>query len=172
MAIEDELARASEAAGPPSRRWLWFGIIAATVAVLLIGVFVGLNIYRSQQALTTEKLAAARQRWQAAGINSYDISVDTSGNTRGTYRLKVRNGKIVQAGMNEVVIVPETPQNYYWTVPGLFDILQRDIDWDTDPNNPTSHTEVYFDPNDGHLVRYLRIAPGQRIVIEVRLEPM
>jgi hypothetical protein len=131
---------------------------------------VGLNLYRSQQVLSPEKLAEARRRWEAAGIKDYDIRVATTGSARGTYFLKIRGGKPVQASMEDVPLAAGSPQVYPWTVPGLFDALQGFLDWDSDPSHATAHTEVVFDLEDGHLVHFLRNAPGQRIVIDVQLD--
>jgi hypothetical protein len=140
------------------------------VPIVLVGVLVGLNLYRSKLALSPENLAEARQRWQAAGIKDYDITVTTSGGIRGTYRLKVRGGSVLDATADDVPLNVNTAPAQAWTVPGLFDALEQYLEWDSRPQAPTAYTEVAFDHADGHLVRYLRTAPGQHIVIDVQLE--
>jgi hypothetical protein len=147
-------------------------VVGIGVPLLLVAVFAGLNLYKSQRALSREKLDAARQRWQVNGVKDYDVTVVTSGSTQGIYRLKVRGGKVVSAIMNESELALNAAQAQPWTVPGLFDALQGYLDWDADPKHGQAYTEVKFDSQKGHLVRYLRMAPGQqRIVIDVELLP-
>jgi hypothetical protein len=160
-----------EEAKRPRDRRLWWWIITLLVALpsILALVVVLLNIYRSQQALTWDKLSAAKERWNQAGIKNYDITVKTSGHTHGLYRVQVRDDRVTKAAFNDLPM-GELIKGYPWTVPGLFEVLQQDLEWDDRPDSPGSHTEVQFDPADGHLVRYFRTHPGLRVTIEVELE--
>jgi hypothetical protein len=136
------------------------------IPLVLVAVLVALNLYRSGLALTPEKLQAARERWQKAGCENYDISVTTTGPARGWYHVKVRHGRVHEATYDNGASLTGQ-QGYAWTVPGLFDVLQQELAFAAEPDAPDTYTEVEFDPEDGRLVRYLRRTPGLTVETKV-----
>jgi hypothetical protein len=151
------------------RRWRLVGLLAAIATVGTVAVVVGLIVFNNQRRLTPEKLADARARWERAGVRDYEIEVRVGGGTQAVYRVEVRGGQVVRATQNGLAFDrPERAEP--WTVAGLFDILANDLARDAQPGSPAAYTQVRFDPHDGHLVRYLRTTPTQKLVLEVRLE--
>lgn len=147
-----------------SSRWLW---CLAGLSGLFLAAFVGLVIFNSQKRLTQDKLDLAKARWTAANIRDYDAEITVSGTTSATCHVEVRNNSVFWALHNEQPL--EMEQASYWTVPGLFDVLNRDLKNDAEPGSPRALTRVTFDPNDGHLVHYLRSRDRQNIVIDFKL---
>lgn len=137
------------------------------LASCLVIAFVGVVVYRNQGRLTWEKLEEARSRWNAAGIDDYDITVNVTGGTQGTYRLEVRKGEITKASRNGLPF-ENINQALPWTVPELFNILQMDLENDA-RTGTVPYTRVEFDARDGHLVTYARSTSRQNIAIHVDL---
>ncbi len=155
----------------PGKLWIWLLIVLVGV---ILAAFVGLIIYKKQWKLTSEKLDAARARWEQAGIRHYDLEVHVSGRTEARYRLQVRDGRTVQVSCNDQEYSKQKADEF-WTVPGLFDVLQTNLKNEADPNSPRIYTRVEFDPNDGHLVRYVHKSlsgPRQDYTIETTFKPV
>jgi hypothetical protein len=153
------------------RLWLWIVGTPLVLAVLWFAYRVNRNW---QERLTQDKLDAARARWEANGVQDYDLTVRTSGNVAGTYQVQVRQGKAIQATFNDAAFDLARADSY-WIIPALFDILQQYLDHDAQPNSRRVFSQVEFDPVDGHLIRYLRrqtgSGGGQFVVIEVQFQP-
>jgi hypothetical protein len=142
-----------------------------SVAVLLVAVIAGLNVYHEQHRLTRAKLEEAQKRWSAAGLKDYDIAVTVGGRTRGVYQVQVRDGRASGGTVNGKPFDP--PQlARSWTMDELLNtILERDLENDAKPDSPTVYTQVEFDPHDGHLIHYLRNSVRQNVTLDVRLDP-
>lgn len=147
------------------KAWVWW--IAGSAAVLLACAIV-LILYNNRARLTQAKLEAARARWEAAGIQDYDIQVNVTGGTSGAYDLQVRRGDVVKATFNGIPF-ENLEKAQPWTMPELFRILEQDLENDAKPGSPVVFTRVEFDPQDGHLVRYVRSRSGQNVIIQVHL---
>lgn len=144
---------------------LW---LLAAVAFAL-GIIVTLLINRqAMDTLTQERLDAARERWDAAAIDAYRIEYVMNGDT---YIVTCRDG-IVQ----DVTVNDKLPRSSSWglySVPGLFNVLQMDLENAADPKGPfrSGHVmlRVIFDDALGYTRRYLRSGGGPRgATIEVR----
>jgi hypothetical protein len=146
-----------------SRIWWLLGAFLG-VAVLVVG---GLVVYNRQYRLTDDKLKEAEARWAAAGVRDYDLDVVVSGRTAGHYHLKVRDkDRIVDARFNGEPNRAAVAMD----VAGMFDILRQDLDREQQSPNQQSYTWVDFDPNDGHLIRYVRRSGDQHISVDVTLK--
>jgi muconolactone delta-isomerase len=175
----------------PRRRRLWLRLIILVLLVAGAG-FAGWVYYRNAQRLTPEKLADARARWSKANIQDYDITVRVSGRAAATYFVQVRGGKVTDAwqkpGNHASYVIDEVVDGKkverrvaalpfrsladagVWTVPGLFaEVLERDLKTDAEPRAPSAYTQVQFDPDDGHLVRYVRTMHQTSFAVEVEL---
>jgi hypothetical protein len=146
-------------------RWLLLLVLGLAG---VIAAFIVRGVLNRGSPLTAERLEEARQRWDGAGVNDYNAEISVSGNSPGSYFIEVRGGRAVAARLNGSPF-PEIGQARYWTVPGLFDILENDLKRDALPGAPVAHTQATFDPADGHVVRYVRSVPGQTLRIDVRL---
>lgn len=155
------------------RRWpLWFLLFAIVAGV---GTMVGLNLWNARYQLTKEKLEAARQLWAKAGIADYDITVTVTGRTSAKYDLQVRKGQVTSARQNDKPFqddkgVLDKRHADYWTVPGLFDVLETELANAAKPDAPPCHTQVEFDPQDGHPLSFLRSSSGGTTAIKVELK--
>lgn len=158
-------------ADPPVRRpnlWMW-ALFGALVG--LVGCIVVLNWWNSRLALTGERLAQARQAWQARGPSDYNFEVTVNGSTQGHYTVQVRKGKITAATCDGRPF-DRLDQAYPWTVPGLFEVvLQTDLEELNRPDRRPFYTQVEFDPELGYPIRYLRVAENHRVQIEAKLTP-
>jgi hypothetical protein len=112
-----------------------------------------------------EGLKAAREKWDAAKVEDYDLKAVVSGSPGGAYEVKVRGGVVVEARFEG----KDNPAARDWAVPGLFKVLQEDAERDAKPGSPKSYTRVEFDAKDGHLIRYVRASQEQNVAIEVTL---
>jgi hypothetical protein len=136
----------------------------ARCVALLLGVVAGLQCgCASAQPkaqgkfvpLTTESLANARARWQAAGIKSYDYSPSCEYFT-APHRIKplwvvVRRGKVVrvsQVWSPSVDFITSDPM----PIEGMFDELQRRMEENVARGEPDIY-EVLFDPASGYPAR-------------------
>ncbi len=148
----------------------WFWWLMGGVPLLLVAGLIGLVVYNNQFRLTAEKLEAAKARWRDAGIRNYQIKVEVSGGTTGSYVVDVRDGAIHQATLNGKPFA-QLDQAEPWTVPGLFQVLERDLENDAKPGSPATYTKVRFDPQDGHPIRYVRSSQNQHVIIETTVTP-
>lgn len=111
--------------------------------------------------LTREALAAARQRWRAAGVRGYAIRYRMHGSQ---YAIEWRDGFVEQASVNDHP--PTTTDLKAYSIDGLFDILEQELDNLSDPAGPfAGHAEsvlmrVRFNSELGYVERYLRSSGG------------
>lgn len=140
------------------RRWLIAGGLVALIAVVTI-----LIIRSPLDALSAENLDAARARWQAAGIDSYDftLQIKQPGMETDTYAVSVRDGNITRLLRNGRPAVVFEPENY--TIAGLFGILEQDLDGKGKTFGQSAADvmlRVRFDEQTGVIRRYLRVIGG------------
>lgn len=151
-----------------SRGWVWFFVLLAVLTVTSIAVQLWFNL---QQQLTPEHLAAARALWKAKGPSDYDLEYTKKGSATGYFRVQVRGGKVVSAAMDGQPL--EARLYSFYDMPGLFDDIERFLDLDRSPGSRRTFTKATFDPEDGHLLHYIRSVTStrQRVEISVRLVP-
>ena len=111
--------------------------------------------------LTREVLAAARQRWHAAGVRGYAVRYRMHGSE---YAIEWRDGIVEQATVDGRP--PTTTDLNAYSIDGLFDTLEQELDNLTDPAGPfagqagTVLMRVRFNPSLGYVERYLRSSGG------------
>lgn len=157
----------------PQRRWLPWCLFGALVAGL--ATMVGLNVWNTRRLLTQDKLQAAQRLWQQAGVKDYDITISVTGRTSARYHLQVRDGEVATATQNDQPFLdangkPDKRRAYYWTVAGLFEVLETELANAAKPDAPPCYSQVEFDPTDGHPRTFLRSSSGQTTLIEVNLQ--
>jgi len=133
-----------------------------TCAAFFAGVGAAILWYREPMApLTRELLAAARQRWRDAGVSSYAIRYRMHGSE---YAIQCRNGIVEQASVDDRP--PSATDLNAYSVDGLFDTLEQELDNLSDPTGPfaghagTVMMRVRFNPKFGYPERYLRSSGG------------
>jgi hypothetical protein len=165
--------------GPPSlpkknRTWVWYFVILAGLSLAATTTMI---VYNLRQQLTPEQLEAARQRWLQHGPASYDMEYTKITTTTETYRVEVRDTKVVKVEMtpglpgNDAKWQPIEERLYpYHSVPALFGFMNDFLARDRMPGRPRAFVRANFDSNDGHLMRYVRSVSGttpQRVEIVV-----
>ncbi len=160
-----------------TRNWVW---VFAGLAVLGVAA-VAINwVYNARQQLTLDELHRERALWEKAGPRDYLLELQmTAGSNRQSYVIRVRHGQVESAVYRPAPDAPGQPlradQYGYYTMPGLFDLIERNLERDAQPGAPRALNRAQFDPGDGHLIYYLRSSTGgreQRVEIRVtRFEP-
>lgn len=136
------------------------------VALAAVAVVVVVSRRQAAPTLTGEALAAARQRWEARGPGDYRLDLVVTGRRASGYHVEVRDGKPSKVLCNQR---PTTPRTwYYWTVPGLFEVVEHDIECADDPTegfgaSPGSRVvlRAVFDAELGYPRRYERLILGE-----------
>ena len=122
------------------------------------------------EALTSEVLEAAKERWNATGIRDYDLRYRMHDNL---YEVKARNGVVTELKVNGRAARTGDPNAY--SVEGLFDTLEQELENVADPAGPlaggrgTMPMRVRFNAERGHIERYLRgpSGGGRGVTIEL-----
>ncbi|MBV9125182.1 MAG: hypothetical protein JO112_17640 [Planctomycetes bacterium] len=164
-----------------SRGWIWFFVILAGLAVTALTILVTFTL---RQQLRPEQLAQARALWRQKGPADYDLSytVEKQESDPEKFVVQVRHGRVMSVveaapGAGDFVTEngrPLEPRQFsYYSVPALFDFVDQFLKMDAEPGSPRTFTRAYFDPEDGHLVHYIRRVMGsrQRVEIDVHLRP-
>lgn len=139
------------------------GVLLALAAVLALVI-----VSRRQAAppLTGEALEAAQRTWHERGPASYRMDLVVTGRQASSYHVEVRDGKPTQVLRNQR---PTTGRTWhYWTVPGLFEVLEHDIECSDDPTqgfgaSPGSHAvlRAVFDAQWGYPRKFERLILGE-----------
>lgn len=130
--------------------------LAAVAFVIGLAAFL-LIIREPTEQLTIELLASARQRWRQAKIADYNLQYRMHGSE---YAVRCRGGAVIEAQVDGNPAMSRDLSNY--SVEGLFDILELDLENLADPNGPfggqTQHVivRVRFHREFGYVERYLR----------------
>jgi len=161
----------------PTVRWRTLLVIVAVALVLIYGVLLVARwaLTDNTPELTDEALAAAQERWQANGPASYDMELELSGARPGNVHVEVRNGQVTR-----LIRDGKTPPKHtwdVWSVPGLFDMLGRNLEIAADPATEIGATQdtqwilrARFDPKLAYpqLYRQIVVGTGPEVTWEVR----
>lgn len=142
------------------------------LATAFVGVIVGIAVLlqtfvaRRLPDLTPESLEAAEARWDERGPANYNMDFEISGAQPGVVHVEVRNGEVV--AMSRDGITPRQPRTWvYWSVPGRFDEIARELELAEDPEhemNAATGTRVLlrcdFDPEFGYPRAFHRMIFG------------
>ena len=111
------------------------------------------------------RLDKAQQLWKRNGPANYDIEVAVTGPRAAVYRVEIREGNAVTA-MRDGSPLKDARTLGTWSVPGMFDTMQSDVDHASEPiqiNARESHfvsPRAEFHPQYGYPQRYRRIEWG------------
>jgi hypothetical protein len=153
----------------PSRAWIWYFVILVVLTLLSITALVMFNL---GQQLKPEQLAQAQALWNDKGPRDYNMVYTLNGSTTGTYRVQVRQGKVVSVIRDGQSV--EKRLYVYSSMPALFEFIEDFLKQDAEPGRRRTFTKAVFDPQDGHLKHYVRRVMGttERQEITVELTPV
>ena len=149
---------------------MWFFGLLVILTIVAVSVQVSYNL---GQQLTSQKLDEARKRWEKEGPRDYDMEYTIKKlDDSETYNVQVRQGKVVSVARNGL---PEEARFYHYRdMPALFGFLEEFLNRDTRPTAPRTFATATFDPQDGHLIHYVRsvMSTRERQEINVQLQPV
>jgi hypothetical protein len=133
----------------------WTGIGAVAALILAVPYFPGRT-----DPVTRERLEGARALWSRAQVKNYDMDLETRGAQSGRYHVEVRDGHLAGITRNGVTADPAAGE--YWTVDGLFQVIEEELDAAEQPDNaafgPRSQVwlRARFDSRLGFPIRFVR----------------
>lgn len=140
------------------------------MAFVLAVVVMILFVREPTEALSTEALRAAKQRWTQAGVADYRLRYRMHD---AVYDVKVEDRVVTGATVDGRV--PRTGDLNAYSVEGLFNTLDQELDNLNDPRGPfagitnTVLMRVRFNEELGFLERYLRSSGGQGRGVSIEL---
>jgi hypothetical protein len=138
-----------------NRRWIWFFL---TLAVVAVAALVVLNRFLWSQQLTLAQLQEAEELWARNGPHDYDMKYIQTDSTLATYYVSVRQSKVVKVTRNGE---PLQPRQYdYHGMPALFGFIKDFLVQEAQPGKPRAVMRATFDPQDGHVIRFFRRVAG------------
>ncbi|MCS7167731.1 MAG: hypothetical protein RMI91_05625 [Gemmatales bacterium] len=161
----------------------WCTPLVIILGLIILGLALATIWYRSRYPLSATQLQQARQLWEQYGPRNYNLQITIEGRMPGIYWIEVRHGRVVRAlqrlGPDRDVDLltvhlsdGRTIQRdgYEWSIPGLFDWLERDLE--RDRAGSKSYTYVRFDARDGHLIEYIRSESLHQYRVRVEFFPL
>jgi hypothetical protein len=145
------------------------GAVLGSAGAALALVILWITMARDATALLTESdYEAAIKRWQQRGPESYHLDVILTAGRPGRVHVEVRHGEV--ARMTRDGVVPKQKRTWdYWSVPGQFDTIGRELEMRQDPATSFGAppgTQVVlraaFDPELGYPRRFRRDVLGMR----------
>jgi hypothetical protein len=147
------------------------------VAALVFGVVTALVVRRSDDLteLTAQELLSAQEAWRGTGTDDYDLEVFVLADRLedGRFEIEVRGGRVTRALQNGIA-TSGTADAY--SVAGLFEILQRELELSTDasrgfgaPEGYRAYLRVRFNAQLGYPEVYRRSVGGTSNGVEIRV---
>jgi len=165
MSTNESVADSTAAGAGPSSRTLVFVVVSLALAIGC--VFLALQYFVAERlpALDEAALEVAIDRWEKNGPASYDMDIDLRGAQPGKIHVEVRDGEVTAETRDGRD--PGRSTWGTWSVPGMFDTLERDIQIAANPQeqiqaNPgvTWRLRCEFDARYGLPMRYHRMVTG------------
>jgi hypothetical protein len=148
---------------------LVFGLGLGLLGLML---FVLLFVRDSLPRITPADFTAARQRWAAHGPQNYDLKLELTGNQSGQVLVEVRDGKPQRVDRQGGNPPPERTWDS-WTVPGLLDVVELELDRAGDAADKPEAAPVIvrgeFDAEVGYPRRFRRTTLGEGVEIGWRV---
>ncbi len=148
-----------------SRRTTVF--VLASLAFALACVVLALQFFVVERIpeLTAAELADAKKRWQDRGPTDYDIDIELRGAQPGIVHTEVRH-RVVTATTRDGRVPPQWTWDT-WSIPGMFETLDKDMEIGEDPQKEISaapgtkwRLRAEFDSEVGYPRRYHRLVTG------------
>lgn len=155
----------------PNRGWLWYMLIIGVIGVVFVGGLFATTwwpeFFHLPSQLKPEELARNEEKWRQHGPRDYDLVYTKDGSANGTFEVEVRRGRVVRALADGR---PLEPRLYaYSSMQGLFDDVDGFLRRTQEPGT-RRYLRAWFDPEDGHLSKYVYHDPAtyQTVVVEVK----
>ncbi len=138
--------------------------VAASVALMLAGIVLALQYFVVDRLpeLTEARLEEAMKRWEVHAPANYDMDLELAGAQPGFVHVEVRDHKVIAETRDGRD--PGYTRWDVWSVPGLFDTLDRDIQIASNPVEEIQaapgtvwRLRCEFDPKFGYPARYHRM---------------
>ncbi|MCE9604047.1 MAG: DUF6174 domain-containing protein [Planctomycetia bacterium] len=148
-------------------------IVVALIPVLVVAAMIGIRkwIGPGLPECKPADLAAARERWAAAGLADYDITIVLSGRQSGEIKVSVRDSR--PTAMTRNGIQPKQERTWEpWTVPGMFDTVDTDLESTERPKEKYGNDvagvmiRCRFDERFGYPKKYLHQIMGRHQDLE------
>jgi len=126
--------------------------------------------------LRAEDLVQARELWRRARLLSYSARVEVRADRleHGRFDIEVRDGAVTRAVQNGI---PTSGSGAAYTIDGLFELLEREIELAAEPDNgfgaPAGYRvylRVRFHPRLGYPERYRRSVGGTANGVEIAVQ--
>jgi hypothetical protein len=144
-----------------SRRMLLFLLLPALLCLVVAAIFFKMLMKERIPELSVAELERAEALWNGAGPTSYNMDLEILGARPGTVHVEVRNEEVIAMQRDGRTPPPHTWR--YWSVPGLFETLERELTMSEDPIHEvgTSAGTIWqvrceFDPAYGFPRRFHR----------------
>ncbi len=138
----------------------FLGIAGGALTLLLLQAKPG-------EPLTRAALDAARATWKRVAIAHYEFEIEVSGTQQGHHSVTVRGGKVIAMTTDGAATLPHVHK--FWTVEGMFDFLEAELDR-AGRRLPETSAEVilqaHFDGTRGYPLRFVRHVTGETGSIE------
>lgn len=148
-----------------SRRTLVLLLLPALACI--VGWAVLLRMFAAQRIpeLTGAEFEDAERLWDRTGPKSYEMDLEILRGRPGTVHIEVRNGEITAMTRDGRTPAPHTWR--YWSVPGLFETVERELEMAEDPVHEVGaaagtrwQLRCEFDPAYGFPRRFHRHVSG------------
>jgi hypothetical protein len=162
---------AHAAPAPKKKRtntWIWYFVLLAVLTVLASGVLIAYNL---RQQLKPEQVEEARKLWEKKGPASYVLAFTKrlgDSNDAEEVVVRVRDRKVESVTLNGRTL--EDRIKGYYDMSALFDQIEENLEKDAKSGAPRAFVRARFDPNDGHLLGYVRRVMGSRPIVRVEIE--
>jgi hypothetical protein len=161
-------AQEHEAVSPRSRRPTRSTIFTVgSIIFAIASVVVALEFFAVERLplLTEAQLEAAQKLWKEHGPQNYFMDIELRGAQPGAIHIEVKNG-VVMATTRDNRVPPKWTWET-WSVAGMFDTLEQDLQIAEDPSQQiqaapgtTWKLRCEFDPKFGYPRRYHRFVAG------------
>ena len=142
-----------------SARTIAFVFVSLALAVACTLLALQYFVAERLPELTEPTLETAMNRWKQSGPASYDMDVEILGARPGLVHVEVRNGAVTAETRDNRE--PERHTWYIWAVPGLFEMLARDLEIAANPEQQINaapgtrwRLRCEFDPKYGYPAQY------------------
>jgi hypothetical protein len=166
----DAIPIATEDSSPTSdtrhfRRMLLLLLLPMVICIVGVGLLLQTFVGQKIPELTQEELEKAEALWTSAGPSSYEMDLEILQGRPGTVHIEVQNGEI--SAMTRDSRAPAQHTWRYWSVPGLFETLERELEMAEDPVHEVGaaagtrwQLRCEFDPAYGYPRRFHRYVSG------------
>jgi len=136
----------------PWRRFAAGAAVGIAVGLVALAAVLFYTFRGTTLRLTPEDFDAARARWRQHGPRDYDLTIEQTGARAATIEVSVRDGEVTAMTVDGTS--PSQRRTwYYWSVPGMFDVLERDLQA---AEAEQLLLRADFDPATGYPRRYER----------------